>query len=73
MERCFFSRQEFIKGLMPLIDSPWKLQQALGEMEAYGALHFEAIYLFAFKLLKETEFQKLLPIPCTNCLTNIYL
>jgi hypothetical protein len=68
VERNFFSRNEFIKGLMPLIDSPWKLMQALSEIETFAMLNIDAIYTFTFKLLKENEFQKLLPISCTPLL-----
>jgi len=62
MTRCF-SRDEFIKGLIPLlVDSTSKLVQALNDVEEFANSNVEKIFLYSFNLLKNNEHQKLLSL-----------
>jgi DCN1-like protein 4/5 len=61
--RCF-SRDEFIKGLIPLlVDSTSKLVQTLNDIEDFAKSNVEKIFLYSFNLLKNNEHQKLLSLP----------
>jgi hypothetical protein len=58
-----FSREVFIKGLIPLLDNTEKLVRALNELEDFAHANVEKIFLFAFYLFKDNEHQKLISFP----------